>query len=51
MSDDDERDELGYHVIGGSHLLELLQRANDGEDADLIFAELWANSEHVRNEE
>lgn len=48
---DDERDELGWHVIAGSHLLECLRRCQAGEDADLVFAELWANAEHHREEE
>lgn len=49
MSQDDgdpEGDELGWHVIAGSHLLSLLRRCGDGEDADLVFAELWANADH-----
>lgn len=41
---------LGWHVISGEHLLEVLRRANQGEDADLLFAELWANAEHERVE-
>lgn len=36
---------LGWHVISGEHLLELLQRVEAGEKADLVFAELWANAE------
>lgn len=47
----DKGDDLGFHVIGGTHLLELLKRCQDGEDADMVFAELWANAEHVRNDE
>ena len=43
---DDERDDLGWHAISGTHLLEMLRRAAAGEDADLLFAELWANAEH-----
>lgn len=41
---------LGWHVISGEGLLELLRRANAGEDPDLLFAEAWANAEHERNE-
>jgi hypothetical protein len=37
---------LGWHVISGEHLLELLQRVAEGEDPDMVFAELWANAEH-----
>jgi len=39
-------DPLGYHVISGSQLLELLRRAHAGEDPDLIYAEAWANADH-----
>ena len=46
----EEPADLGFHVIAGDHLLELLQRAAAGEDADMIFAELWANAEHVQEE-
>lgn len=38
--------ELGWHVIAGTHLLECLRRCQAGEDADLVFAEIWANAEH-----
>ena len=44
--DDDERDPLGWHVIGGTHLLELFRRCAEGENPDLVFAEIWANAEH-----
>lgn len=37
---------LGWHVIAGEHLLELLRRVRDGEDPDLVYAEEWANAEH-----
>lgn len=37
---------LGWHVISGEHLLESLKRVGQGEDPDLVFAELWANAEH-----
>lgn len=46
MEDPEDPAPLGWHVIAGDHLLELLRRAQAGEDADLIFAELWANAEH-----
>lgn len=36
---------LGWHVIQGEHLLSVLRRCEQGESADLVFAELWANSE------
>lgn len=37
---------LGYHVISGEALLELLRRAAAGEDPELLYAEEWANAEH-----
>lgn len=37
---------LGWHVISGEHLLELLQRVAAGEDPDLVYAEAWANADH-----
>lgn len=43
-------DEGEWHVVEGGHLLELLRRAAAGEDADLLFAELWANADHERIE-
>ena len=41
---------LGWHVISGEHLLAVLRRAHAGEDASLLFAELWANAEHEGDE-
>jgi hypothetical protein len=41
----EEHDPLGYHVIGGTFLLETMRRCSAGEDADLVYAELWANAE------
>jgi hypothetical protein len=38
--------ELGWWVIRGSTILEALRRAALGEDPDVIYAELYANSEH-----
>jgi hypothetical protein len=37
---------LGWHVISGEHLLEVLGRVAAGEDPDLVYAELWANADH-----
>lgn len=45
-----ERDPLGYHVLPGTLLLECLRRCENGESADLVFAELWANGDHERIE-
>lgn len=41
---------LGWHVIEGQHLLDLLRRCEHGESADLVYAEEWANSGHDRIE-
>jgi len=38
--------ELGWHVISGKRLLEMLRRVSQGEDPDLVYAEEWANAEH-----
>jgi hypothetical protein len=43
---DDERDELGWWTISGSDLLDMLRRAANGEDPDLVYAEAYANSDH-----
>lgn len=45
-SDEGEFDSLGWHVIAGTELLELLRRCERGEKADHVYAELWANAEH-----
>jgi hypothetical protein len=37
---------LGWHVISGEDLLDALRRVAAGEDADMVYAELWANAEH-----
>lgn len=42
--------DLGWHVIAGDHLLEALKRAHNGEDPDLLYAEMWANAEHEEPE-
>jgi hypothetical protein len=36
----------GWHVISATQLLEALRRVEAGEQADLVYAELWANSNH-----
>lgn len=38
--------DLGWHVISGRDLLDLLRRVADGEAADLVYAEAWANAIH-----
>lgn len=41
---------LGWHVIAGEDLLAALRRCAAGEAADLVYAEIWANSDHERVE-
>lgn len=36
---------LGWWVIGGAVLLAALRRCAAGEDPDLVYAELYANTE------
>lgn len=45
--------DLGWHVIAGDHLLEVLRRVENGEKADLVYAELLADAEqeNYREEE
>ena len=38
--------DLGWHVISGEDLLDALRRVEQGEAADLVYAELWANADH-----
>lgn len=37
---------LGWHVVSGERLLDLLRRAAAGETPDLLYAEEWANADH-----
>ncbi len=41
----DERDRLGWWCIAGAELLDALRRAHQGEDPDMVYAELYANSD------
>lgn len=41
---------LGWHVISGEQLMELLRRAHEGEDPDLLYVEEYANAEIERIE-
>lgn len=38
--------DLGWWVIHGEALLDGLRRAAAGEDPDVVYAELYANSDH-----
>ena len=40
--------DMGWWVVSGENLLDMLRRAHGGEDPDLIYAEEYANSEHER---
>ena len=42
--------DMGWWVLSGDNLLDMLRRAHAGEDPDLIYAEEYANSEHERPE-
>lgn len=39
-------DRLGWWTISGIALLDSLKRVAGGEDPDLVYAELYANSDH-----
>lgn len=36
--------DLGWWAIEGTALMRALQRAHDGEDPSIVYAELYANS-------
>jgi hypothetical protein len=38
---------LGWDVLPGDWLLDALRRCHDGEDPDVVYAELWANAAHT----
>ncbi|ONH58391.1 hypothetical protein CcI49_23335 [Frankia sp. CcI49] len=40
-----DRDQLGWHVISGMDFLDLLRRCSGGENADAVYAEVYANAE------
>lgn len=40
--------ELGWWVIPGEALLDLLRRAHAGEDPDALYVEEYANASHER---
>jgi hypothetical protein len=41
----------GIAFMLSSHLLNLLRRAHDGEDPDLLMLEIYASAEHVPYDE
>jgi hypothetical protein len=38
---------LGVHVMTGETLLKLLRRVQYGENADEVYAEMYANADHL----
>lgn len=42
--------DLGWWVVSGENLLDMLRRAAAGEDPDLIYAEEYANGERQSSE-
>lgn len=46
--DDEEFDQLGWWTISGSELLKALRRAASEGDADMVYAEMYANSKQER---
>lgn len=42
--------DLGWWVISGATLLEMLRRCAAGEDPNLVYAEEYANSKHEHYE-
>ena len=36
---------LGWHVISGEYLLELLRRVENGETADSVYIEAYVNAD------
>jgi hypothetical protein len=38
--------DLGWWAISGASLLDALHRTHAGEDPDLVYTELYANSDH-----
>ena len=38
-----KKDELGWWVISGEMLIEILRRAASGEDPDMLYTEAYAN--------
>lgn len=47
MTETDSND-MRWHAISGDLLLESLKRVERGETADMVYMELWANSDHER---
>lgn len=41
-------DDLGWWTIGGAGLMRMLRRVQSGESPDWVYAEEYANSDHVQ---
>lgn len=41
-----KKKDLGWHVISGEQILNMLYDVASGEHPDVIFMEMWANAEH-----
>lgn len=39
-------DTLGWWTLSGQALMDALRRVQDGDDPDVVYAELYANSDH-----
>jgi hypothetical protein len=42
---------LGIHILTGEMLLEMLHRVEDGEGAEAVYMETYANAEHIGGED
>lgn len=47
-ADDCPNKPLGWWTLSGEDFLDALRRAASGEDPDLVYAEMYVNSEHQR---
>jgi hypothetical protein len=43
--------DLGIHILTGEMLLAMLHRVEDGEGAEDVYMETYANAHHIDNEE
>lgn len=41
---------LRYCVVSESLLMQMLRRVENGEKADLVYIEVWANADRTENE-
>jgi hypothetical protein len=41
---------LGIHILTGEMLLEMLHRVEDGEGAEAVYMETYANATHIDND-